>query len=109
VSETNRTPAARLKLASGLLRAAGAEYANAIVDGKMQNAHDYQGALGFTTIARSVITELDDNIEAKEKAIKLLDALKPLWPDLMPPENFTAKAEQLYGAAARMELLALGI
>jgi len=108
VSEQTQAAAERLKLAADLLRVAGEEYAIAVVDGKMENAHEYQDALGFTKTARVVISQLDDS-EIKSKADALIENIMPLWPSLIPPATLDTTADEIYGTAARVELLALGM
>jgi len=108
VSEQTRSAAGRLKLAADLLRVAAEEYAIAVVDGKMENAHEYQDALGFTKIAHIVISQLDDG-ENKTKANTLIENIMPLWPSLIPPSMLETSAAQIYGTAAKVELLALGL
>ena len=104
-------PAQKLKLASEILRAAGEEYAIAVVDGEMQNAHEYQDALGFTTIAIAIVNEIDSGStevnKIKASALDLLDSLKPHWPTIVPPETLTTASSAIYVAAAKIELLSL--
>lgn len=107
VAEHSQSAGEQLKLAAALLRVAGEEYAIAVVDGKMENAHEYQDALGFTKMALSVISQLEEG-EIKTKATDLVEATLSFWPSLVPPATLDASADQLYGTAARVELLALG-
>lgn len=113
VAENSQQPAARLQLAVELLRVAGEEYAIAVVDGEMQNAHEYQDAFGFTQVAIDIIdnTAATNEVsnEALKKAQQILSGLSPLWPSTIPPETLETEAGQLYGAAARIEILALGL
>jgi len=109
VKQTSQLPAEQLKLVMQLLRVAGEEYAIAVVNGKMENAHEYQDAYGFTQIAKVVIANMDDNIEAKQAAHGIVEALNPLWPSLIPPETLTTEAGELYGAASKIEVLSLSI
>ncbi|MEO1232486.1 MAG: hypothetical protein AAFZ18_26680 [Myxococcota bacterium] len=107
--DTQRSSKARLKLAAALVRVAGEEYGIAVVNGEMKSAHEYQDALGFTTVARSIVSSLDD-VSAKKEAAKLLDeALDAMWPDLVPPKTLKTAADQLYGTAARLDLLAASL
>lgn len=102
-----------LKHVSELLRVAGEEYAIAVVDGRMENAHEYQDAYGFTVVAGNVVDSIKGGDqrtrEAREKAAALIAELKPLWPGLIPPDALSTEASALYGAAARIEILALGL
>lgn len=107
VAETAKSPKDNLKVVAQLLRVAGEEYGIAVVDGKMENAHEYQDALGFTTIAKAIIDSIDGAPDVQNQAKEILAGLKPLWPSLVPPVMLSTEAGQLYGAAARIELLAL--
>ena len=107
--KANKAPAARIKLAAALVRVAAEEYAIAVVDGKTQNAHEYQDAWGFTTVARRVVASLDDSVSAKTEAATLLDGLLGrLWPGLIPPKTLDTNAAELFGAAAKLDILAAG-
>ena len=100
-------PTDRMKLVAALVRVAAEEYAVAVVDGKMKNAHEYQDALGFTTVARGIVADLDDSVPAKAKAAAMLDdVLGSMWPGLMPPPTLKTGADKLFGTAARLDLLA---
>jgi hypothetical protein len=109
----SKSVAGKLKLASALLRVAGEEYAIAVVDGKMMNTHEYQDALGFTHIAEVIVNGAKANgveeLAAVAKASGLISDLKHLWPGLIPPDTLNKKSSELYGAAAKVELLALGV
>ncbi|VUD40891.1 hypothetical protein TDB9533_00374 [Thalassocella blandensis] len=103
----------KLLLVVNLLRVAGEEYGIAVVDGKMENAHEYQDALGFTTISKDILSNTETGTEteanAKTKATEILAELNGLWPSIVPPETLTTEAGQLYGAASRIEIIALGL
>lgn len=113
VSAKSRTPSQELQLVSKLLRVAGDEYAIAVVDGKMQNAHEYQDAYGFTQIGIGIVNGIDAKDDTTKNAVaqakSVLESLAPLWPGLIPPDTLETKASALYGAAARMELLSIGL
>ncbi len=113
VAENSLTAAAKLKLVVELLRVAAEEYAIAVVDGKMENAHEYQDAFGFTNIAKSVIASAPkgnpETAAVLVKAAAIVEGLTPLWPGLIPPATLETEAGQLYGAASQIELLALGL
>ena len=113
VAEASNTLAAKLALVVALLRVAGDEYGIAVVDGKMENAHEYQDAYGFTRIAKTIVSDTTTDDAATsvvlEKAAAVLDGLDTLWPGIIPPETLETEAGQLYGAAAQIQLLALGL
>ncbi|WP_045855533.1 hypothetical protein [Teredinibacter purpureus] len=113
VNTQAQTSAMQLKRVVELLRVAGEEYAIAVVDGQLSNAHEYQDALGFTTIAKQLIasgrTQEGDAGEASAKAARIIDELAAMWPSLIPPLTLDTDAGALYGAAAKIELLANGL
>jgi hypothetical protein len=109
VSDRAKTNAEKLKLASVLVRAAGDEYKIAVVDQTLESAHEYQDALGFTMVARGVVESIQGDIAQKTDALAILNDLKALWPSLIPPQTLSTEAGQLYGAAAKIELLSLSI
>lgn len=97
-----------------LLRTAGEEYAIGVVDGKINNLHEYQDALGFTTIAdrwaRSPAFANPAAATAAAARIQtILSELAPMWPGLNPDGVVPFQAAQLYGAAARIEIEILGL
>ncbi|MHA7834113.1 MAG: hypothetical protein ACX94A_06495 [Algiphilus sp.] len=101
-----------------LLRTAAQEYAVALDDGQVVNAHEYQDALGFVRVARAELDALraDDAqmqrtgvTAAVEVARTQLDAVSELWTDLMPPPALDRDPGRLFGATARIELAASAI
>ena len=109
VAEDALSPSATMKVAAKLLRTAGEEYAIAVVDGEMKNAHEYQDAFGFTEVAKTMVMNLSGLGQQKAKAAEIFAGLTTMWPSLVPPETLTTEAGQLYGAAAQLELLALSL
>lgn len=113
VQASSATPAATLMLAVELLREAGEEYADGVQDGKVTRMHEYQDAYGFTQIAKQKIAAIATTgaevQDAVSKASALVTELDGLWPSIMPSEAVGGNAADLYGAAARLELLALGL
>lgn len=107
-----QSAAAKLDLTQNLLKVAGEEYAVGIVNGKLENAHEYQDAYGFTQTAKAIVASIngDDNIiAARDKTLSIISGIEHLWPSVVPPESLDADASELYGAAAQIELLALGL
>lgn len=103
-----------LKLAANLLRVAGEEYAIGVVDGSLENAHEYQDAYGFTQIARRIAEDAsvaDDPLafEARERVLAHIDKLTDLWPEILPPSALGGDAAQIYAAAARIEIIAFNL
>lgn len=110
VSVAMDAPAPRLQLAAGLLKVAAEEYAIGVVDGRLENAHEYQDAYGFTrtalAVAEGIHAENPTAIEAQQRAIELIDELSPAWPALVPPERVNFRADRIAAAAADIESLA---
>src|SRR5699024_7494579 len=97
-----------------LLRTAGEEYAMGVEDGRLVNVHEYQDAWGFTQVAKARLDELPDDQrrhdpEVIERVEAIIADLADLWPKLAPGETVDGEASRLYGAAARVELAALGL
>lgn len=109
VNQSSQTSAEKLKLAAKLLRVAGEEYAIAVVNGKMENAHEYQDAMGFKAIAQLIISHLDANAETQQYVTGLFDSIMPLWPSLIPPLTLDTDAGEIYRVAAKIELLVLSL
>jgi hypothetical protein len=109
-------PTERLQVAVNLVRTAAEEYAIGVVDGEVVNAHEYQDALGFTRTAESLVDGIDPGDDAElaaglERVDAYLGALLEggTWPDVMPPARVEGEASALFGAAARIEIVALGL
>ncbi|MBN7796514.1 hypothetical protein [Parahaliea mediterranea] len=108
--------ALQIQVAVNLLRTAAEEYGIGVVDGKVVNGHEYQDAYGFTRTARARIEGIDPGEDAELAAglntiegyiQELFDA--GAWPSVMPPETLEANASLLFGAAARVEIVGLGL
>lgn len=95
---------------TALVRTAADEFAIARgEDGAMQNAHEYQDALGFKRVADDLLRQMrpmTDNEDALAAIEAQLMAIEPAWPDLLPPDVLEEEASLLYAAAARIELAA---
>lgn len=111
-------PALQFRVVVALMRAAAQEYAIAVVDGRMENAHEYQDALGFTRVAEHLVTAVatahddaapDPVAEAVSVAHRQLEGIQDLWVGLVPPEQLDRDPARLFGATARVELAANAI
>lgn len=113
VDEKTLAPSQQLQLVVELLRVAGEEYAIAVIDGKMENAHEYQDAYGFTQISKDIVNNLTVQNEAAKiaqtKALEIINDLSPMWPGLVPPNTLEFKARALYDAASEVESLAIDL
>lgn len=97
-----------------LIRTAGEEYALGVEDGKIINLHEFQDAYGFTEIAKRRLHELSDTAKKQspktlEKVRGYLEELADLWPSIAPKGDVKGDASRLFGAAARIEIAALGL
>ncbi len=102
------SPAMLVDVIVALLREAAAEYAIGIVDGRLSNAHEYQDAYGFTRVALSWARS-DGSDEVLGRIADRIEALKDMWPSIVPPDELQQKAARLYGAAAEVEILGLDL
>lgn len=97
-----------------LIRTAGEEYALGVENGKLINLHEYQDAYGFTQIAKRRLEQLPkatrkESADTVKQVEGYLDELADLWPSIAPKGDVDGDASKLYGAAARIEIAALGI
>lgn len=107
---------AQIQVVVNLLRTAAEEYGIGVVDGKVVNGHEYQDAYGFTQTAQARINSIDPGDDAELAAgLKTIDGyIQELfdagaWPAVMPPETLDIDASLLFGAAARVEIVGLGL
>jgi hypothetical protein len=99
-----------LKVVIGLLRTGAEEFEAGVKGGKIIDVHEYQDAYGFTQVARKMVAEAMEKASAEQKplfesALKEIDAVKPLWPDIKGEKPVTADAKAIAVAAAKIELL----
>jgi hypothetical protein len=97
-----------------LVRTASSEYADGVVDGKVVEAHEFQDAYGFVQAAKRLLAKAgdDEKSEYSEEFGEIADQLSGLdkaWDDLAGDSNVGVDSTQLAGAAARIELTALGM
>lgn len=102
------TPRQTGEVITALVRTAAEEYAIARgEDGSLQNAHEYQDAMGFVRVAGDLLRQMrpdTDNPESLAAIEAQLAAIEPAWLSLLPPDHLSVDASLLYGAAARIEL-----
>lgn len=105
-------PAVMAKVIEHLLRTAGVEYQIGVVDGAIDNLHEYQDAWGFTEVAgmwsRSAAFGATPDATAVAGQIQdVIVGLEGLWPSLAPEGAVDGDAAQLFGAAGGVEVAAL--
>lgn len=110
------TPSLAARVIRLLLEQAAAEYAVGIVDGRLENAHEYQDAYGFTQVAIGIALATHASLDGDDADRSVfaaiadrLGGLAPMWPSLMPPQRLDASAAQLAVAAEGVAIDALGL
>lgn len=103
----------RLLALAAIAQTAADEFAIGVAaDGAIVNAHEYQDAYGFLTAARESLSRLEGASADETAAIALageqIDRALGEFGDLTG-QRADGKAEVLYGAAARIEIAALGL
>ena len=99
----------KVLLVKSLLEIAAEEYAIGIVDGNIENKFEYQDALGFTTVAKSILnkatllSEAED--EKRNKIIGIIDSLSSLWPSLVPTEKISGDSFKILTAVDKINSL----
>lgn len=108
----NATLADKLLAVAKTLTVAGDEYSVAVVDGKIDNLHEYHDAYGFIATAIGDLEAMKGETAAEKDAIaKVLEQAKSAQtaaPRVTPPPEL-APASVIYGAAARIEIAARGL
>ncbi|MBB5519401.1 hypothetical protein [Amphiplicatus metriothermophilus] len=107
------SPAETLLAAAALLRTAGEEFDIGVKDGAIVNLHEYQDAYGFMTAAVERLAALDGGGGAVDEAIAQAREQAALAlavaSTVMPQEPVEARSSTIYGAAARIEIIARGL
>ena len=105
-----------LELINRLISQAAREYAVGIIDGQVDNVHEYQDARGFIEIAMDLTRNHEQKADLSENhlvVIGLLDErledLLEMWPTLVPLDEVPFDASRLFGAAADVEILSLSL
>lgn len=100
----------RLLAVAKTLTVAGDEYSVAVNDGQIVNLHEYHDAYGFIAVAISDLESMSGENDAEEAAIaSVLEQAKvaaTAAPSIAPPASGLAPASLIYGAAARIEIVA---
>lgn len=98
-----------IDVAVNLLKTAAEEYDIAIDDGQLVNVAEYQDSLGFMRVAKAMIEERADALNAAapgvyEKIQAQFEALAPAWPSAVPPTKAPADPADVRSAVSRIEL-----
>lgn len=108
------TPSLTARVIVLLLREAATEYAVGIVDGQLENAHEYQDAFGFTQVAlelarsqHATLPAGDGDREVFADIAERISALDHLWPTLLPPPRLDRDGASI--AKAAHEIARLGL
>ena len=107
-------PKVAAKVIENLLRTAGVEYKIGVIDGEIDNLHEYQDAWGFTQVAQQWAKSdaFKSSAQAQEmttQAQHLITEQQSLWPSLNPQGSIDGDAARLFGVAARIQVLALSL
>ena len=108
------SPSLAARVIALLLEEAASEYAVGIVDGQLENAHEYQDAFGFTQVAlelarsqHAALPAGDPDREVFANIVQRISALDHLWPTLMPPPRLDRDSASI--ARAANEIARLGL
>ncbi len=109
---TDASAALRGRVIVLLLREAAREYAIGVVDGQLENAHEYQDAYGFTHIALGLarvqhMRREGDDREVFRRIVAAIEPLGDMWPNLAPPPRIPQHAIRIDAVAAEVEQMAL--
>jgi hypothetical protein len=104
----------RLEVVAQLVRTAAEEYDIGVKKGLVVNEHEYQDALGFIRVARSIIDSVDAGSEAVngtaiQQVRMQIENIKPAWPTVIAPEKVKNGADVIYDAATKIEMIARAI
>lgn len=95
------------------LTIAGDEYSIGVVDGAIANLHEYHDAYGFMATVIGDLDGMTGASDAEKKAIAAaLDQARiaaTAAPNVVPPQDGLLSASVIYGAAARVEIIARGL
>ena len=97
---------------AALVRVAGDEYSVAVDGGEISNLHEYQDSWGFLRVVETELGQLADSddstvAEAGKEALGYLRATDAAFGDIQGDGQMELDPSLLYGAAARIELVAL--
>lgn len=108
-------PNIAVRVVQKLLRTASHEYLIGVIDGEIDNLHEYQDAWGFVQIAKDyaglpALAGSAEAIAAAGRIQDLLDSLDGLWPSLAPEGGIDGNPRQRLRAAENdMEITVLGL
>jgi len=109
VNNISHTIENKITLAKTLLEIAAEEYALGIINGDIVNVHEYQDALGFTTVAKNILKEANSLTSSEEvkrnKVIAIIESLSPLWLFLVPTEKINGDAIKILTAVSKINSL----
>ena len=105
-----------LELINRLISQAAREYAVGIIDGQVDNVHEYQDARGFVDVAIDLTRKHEQKADLPENHLLVIGLLKDrlenlleMWPTLVPLGEVPFDASRLFGAAADVEILSLSL
>ncbi|MBT8472847.1 MAG: hypothetical protein KJN99_09615, partial [Marinicaulis sp.] len=112
-AEPDASPRETILAVSALVKSAAEEFELGVDDdGSITNLHEYQDAYGFVSASRVMLSQIDTNdintTDAISHAHEQLDVALIAFPGLVA-ESTEGMPSTLYGAAARIEIAALGL
>ncbi len=107
------TAADELRAVANMLDTAAEEYGVGVVDGVVDNEHEYQDAWGFMQISLERVGQIAATSAVERSATAeadvIISSLADLWPELAPVEVPGADAERIASAAEQLRDLADGL
>ncbi|AWL13246.1 hypothetical protein HMF8227_02797 [Saliniradius amylolyticus] len=97
-----------------MLRTSADEYAIGVEQGELVNAHEYQDALGFKTVALARLNAMNEVQKSDyagdlQQVRALIDDLSDFWPDITPEGELDGDISRIYATAARVELIGMNL
>ena len=106
INESSKSLNEKIVLVVSLLEIAAEEYAVGIVNKNVENKFEYQDALGFTVIAKDILTKSGTKNKEEEikknKTLVVLDSLFKLWPSLIPTGKVEGDSKIILNAIAEI-------
>ncbi len=110
---TDATAQEELLAIAAMLDTAAEEYGIGVVDGVVDNVHEYQDAWGFSQVALERVGQIasttDVERQATAEAAVAISSLEDLWPNLDPKVRLGTREERIADAADRVRSLARSI
>ncbi len=105
------SPKVQLQVAVALLKSAAHDYDEAVKDGAIADAEEYQDGWGFLLVAKRVIDGASDAVrktapDVDDRIKAHLKTLARAWPALVPPKRAVLGTAEVHATVSRIELAA---